>query len=242
VPRGLRIDDGLPFENDPAGAVRPRRRLALARQARCEPDLGGAGLRQPHDHGLIDGGRKHFAQKDGVFDCVAHAHDGVAEIQLALIVRGAHGMDERQPEIAERLIRRHAPGCADDRLVGKRLRLHGLAFREEPAYFPDRLRPRGVQPIALLASPDGVFIELQPLLFDAAEDHGAESPVADRKRLVPRTGGLTVPEPKIRLRLLHRGPRDSEAPAFRRASSGGGDRAATQEERDADPLHSRGAY
>ena len=57
--------------------------------------------------------------------------------------------------------------------------------------------PAGIQAIALLAGPDRVFIELKPLVGDAAEHHRAEPPVADRQRLVPVRRGLAIPEPEI---------------------------------------------
>ena len=50
-----------------------------------------------------------------------------------------------------------------------------------------------------LAGPDGVFVELDALVGDAAEDHGAEVAVADGQGFAPIGGGLVIPQHPLRL-------------------------------------------
>ena len=50
--------------------------------------------------------------------------------------------------------------------------------------------------VVRLAGPDGLFVELDALVRDAAEDHGAQAAVAHRQGFHPELGGLAIPERK----------------------------------------------
>jgi hypothetical protein len=45
-----------------------------------------------------------------------------------------------------------------------------------------------------LAASDGDLVELQPLLFNAAEDHRAQTAIADGERFFPFGGGTFIPD------------------------------------------------
>ena len=48
--------------------------------------------------------------------------------------------------------------------------------------------------VVRLAGPDGALVELDALVRDAAEDHGAQAAVADGQGFDPEIRGLAVPE------------------------------------------------
>ena len=71
-------------------------------------------------------------------------------------------------------------GDADQFIVG-----HGFGFGktvllDQPPDFGKGVQRLRIDGIIWAARPQRIFVQLQPLLVDPAEDHGAQPPVADR--------------------------------------------------------------
>ncbi len=199
--RVLGIRERLPFHDDPIRPGRTHHGARFPRQLRREADLSPSALCDSDDDRLIDRRGERLACVGRSVNRKGDACDRGAEIELALIFGGGARRGKAQGEIAERLVRRHPPRRGDDRLVRERFGFHRLPRQEEPPHFRHGGGTRGVQAIPLLPGPDRIFVELQPLVGDAAEDHGAEATVSDRERLVPIGRRLAVPEAQIRVLL-----------------------------------------
>ena len=72
-----------------------------------------------------------------------------------------------------------------------------FARGEEATDFGEGGGGRGVGGVVGAAGPEGVLVELKAFVLDAAEDHGAEAAIAERKGLDPLGGGLAIPEGEV---------------------------------------------
>ena len=110
----------------------------------------------------------------------------------ALVVLDPVVPGESQLEVDEWLVGELEERNAHELPFGQGLRLALLALEEEAADFGQVLHGSLVGIVVRLASPDGVLVDLQSLLGRSAEDHRAQTAVADGQRLVPAPGGRIV--------------------------------------------------
>src|SRR5437868_459197 len=83
-----------------------------------------------------------------------------------------------------------AAGDGEHVLVGHSLGLGDLSREQQAPDLGHGLARGRIHTIAALARPDGVLVQLNMLVGDLAEHHGAEAAVADRHRLHPLLRGL----------------------------------------------------
>jgi hypothetical protein len=121
------------------------------------------------------------------------------EVEIAPIVFDGIHLRERQRKIADRLIRHLRERLRHDFRFDELRRLGVLALSEQTPDFGERAFRVGVHRIVRSPRPQRVFVQLQSLVHDAAEDHRAEMAVADRERAHPLGGA--------RLTALARGVR-----------------------------------
>ena len=115
------------------------------------------------------------------------------QIQIASIILNRIDVGERQRQIANRLIRHLRQRLRHHFRAGELRRLGVLALCEQTPHFGKRVLRFRVHRIVWPAGPQGVFVQLQPLVHDATEDHRPEAAVAHRKCAHPlRCGRLTA--------------------------------------------------
>ena len=85
-------------------------------------------------------------------------------------------------------------GDADEFLLRQRLRLGCPAFEQQAAKLGQGFERLRIDAITLLAVPDRVFVQLDPLFGDAAKDHRSQSAIPDGQRVFPFLCGVRVPE------------------------------------------------
>ena len=190
----IRMRNRLARKDD---AVR-RRRHALAvlraRQRCVERYLGWLIAGDANDDHLIRRGGKHLSRKGRIADLVSDAHDTRCEVKLPAVVGGVVVPGELEIQISQRLIGRLAIWNAHHRFVFQRLRLAGLAFEQQAADLRQRLKRLRINALALLAVPDGIFVELNILFRRPAKDHGAQPAIADGQPVGPCLGRVLVPK------------------------------------------------
>ena len=103
-------------------------------------------------------------------------------------------MRKIQQNITERLIdplpNRHTHELPHREILGFDL----LALEEQVAELRQEFVGAVMGVVVRLAGPDRAFVELDPLVLDAAEDHRTQMTVTDRQRLDPLPGGLAIPQ------------------------------------------------
>ena len=97
-------------------------------------------------------------------------------------------------EVPERLVGFLPERNAHEAFHGQILGLGLLAGPQQSTEFTEILVGALVGVVVRSALPDGIFVELDALLGDAAEYHGAESALTDGERFGPLGGGFVVPE------------------------------------------------
>ena len=109
----------------------------------------------------------------------------VRQIEIAPVVLDRFDWRKRQREVADRLVW-HLSQRLRHHLRAHELRRVGvLAVRDQPAHVGERVLRLGVDRIVRTSGPQGVFIQLETFVNDAAEDHRAQSAVAQRQRPHP---------------------------------------------------------
>ncbi len=128
----------------------------------------------------------------------ARRGDGVVQRQLAAVIGDGRGVDavERQQQIAQRQV-----GLCEDalHLPGQAVGLGVLAGEDRRPHRRQHVARGGVIARPRPARPERLFVQLQPLLCDAAEDHRAQPAIADGQRLDPGVGRGRIPEGEIGL-------------------------------------------
>lgn len=69
-----------------------------------------------------------------------------------------------------------------------------MSFLEQRADLRDWLLSVGIAAVALLARPDIIFIQLDTISTDIANDHRSQPAIAYRKGLCTSSGRLLIPE------------------------------------------------
>ena len=82
----------------------------------------------------------------------------------------------------------------------QRLRLAVAALENQAADLRQRLAGRGIGVVVGRTAPDGLLVELEPLVLRIAEDHGAQPAVAQRQSLLPYPGRSVVMQFQIGFR------------------------------------------
>ena len=184
----------------------------IPRPCQPQPHRHGAGpvRADAHHEDVVDGRGEDLARVGDALHGVGHARDAGREIELARVALDdrAHVAPARRPrvgrarrrrigldqEVGERLVRLEALRATEEVALGER-RGFGVPAGKEQAPHLGQVRQRvGTGRIAREAVPEGVVVQRQPLLFDAAEDHRAEVPVAHGQRLEPLAGRAVVPQ------------------------------------------------
>ena len=75
-------------------------------------------------------------------------------------------------------------------------RLH-IARGEQFSNLAQVIRRAWVVAVRRPAVPDGLIVKRELFVFDSAEDHAGDMPVANRQGLVPNGRGRRVPQPHI---------------------------------------------
>src|SRR6266850_5411309 len=121
------------------------------------------------------------------------------QVQLAAIINRVSVVREREPDIPERLISFLAERNAHEFLHGEVFGFLLFAIPKKLANLRQKLRRSFVLIFVRMTGPKSILVELQVFVRDAAEEHAAESAIADRKSFDPFLGGLFVPERKRRV-------------------------------------------
>ncbi len=173
----------------------------LAAEAGAERDPAGLIAAQANHQDLRRRTGKHLPGEDRAALLKTNAGHAAIEVQLAVVLGDLAGGGELQDEVPQRLIRPQRP-ISQQLACDEGLGLRMLPSKQQATDF--RQVPVGADTIVVrpAARPDGVFVELKPLLVDAAVDHGAEPAVAHRQRLQPVLSRLAIPEPRPRGRTL----------------------------------------
>src|SRR5438067_9847920 len=171
------------------GAVDTRREIECAGTLRCELD---------DDH-LVRAGSENLAGVGGAVVAEGGAGDGRVEVELvAVVVDFSVGCEatrgEVEVEIAEGLVTRHAARDGHHVAESEGFGFGDLAGEEELADLRDSFACLRVVAVADIAVPDGLLVELDALQRWVAEDHCAETAVADGEGVGPGGGGLAEVE------------------------------------------------
>lgn len=83
---------------------------------------------------------------------------------------------------------------ADHGTIGEPLRFRGMSFLGQAADRRDWLLSVGIAAVALLARQDIIFIQLDTISTDIANDHRSQPAIAYRKGLCTSSGRLLIPE------------------------------------------------
>ncbi len=161
------------------------------REPRAERQEAGTIGREAQRDDLIRMAGDRFAGVGDAADRILHRRDARAEIQRAAIAAADVAVREGDVEIAERQIRLRVGA---ERLLRERVGFDVLARGDQAAQFRQDLLRLRVVPILRAARPERVFVQLEAFAADAAEDHGAEAAVADRKCFHPARCGTPIPE------------------------------------------------
>ena len=197
------------FAQVPGGAVAQGRRhvavidrsavIGLGRMAITEVEIepGFAVGGQVDDDDLVDRADKDLARKGAVPGREVGAGDGGIEIEApAIAERG------RQAVKIEKDVAGGAIGHFGDRFghhgsidqVGRFLELFVVDQGPDPGQV---IGATGIVGVVGRSGPQGVFVELQAFLGDAAENHGAQAAIADGQGFDPRTRRLGVPQGEV---------------------------------------------
>ena len=161
-----------------------------------ECESAGAVRCDSHDNCLGGMRREDLARESDVADPVLDTHDAGVEIERAPILRRRVAMFEIEEQVAEGLIRRRSGAGVDHHVAaGRGLGFRVLPLEQELANFGQGFeRLRRVERLGM-SRPEAMFVELEALMLDSAEDHCAEVPIADRHRLaLPFGGRAPIPE------------------------------------------------
>ena len=161
--------------------------------AGAEGNLAGlAGLETHHDDVVRITGED-LAGVVHAVEGVARAGGGGVEIELPP-VRLGRAVGETQIQAADGLVRHLALGNSDQLFIDELFGLAPLVLEDETAHFGQGAERGGVDGVVGTAGPEGILVQLQTLVFQAAEDHGAEAAVAHGNGLGPLLGRLGIPE------------------------------------------------
>src|SRR6185437_3544858 len=95
-------------------------------------------------------------------------------------------------EISKRLVTRHAARFGENVTHGQFLRLCNIAGEQQLANTWDGRSGFGIVSVAIgLAVPDRLLVQLEAIQTRHTEDHRAEPPIADWKRIRPLRRGLS---------------------------------------------------
>ena len=180
-------------------AVRGRldRRTLRRLHPRGERDLSGTAGGQPHDDDLRRRAREHLARERHAAAGVGHVRRCRRQIQIASVVLDGIDVGERQRQIADRLIRHLREGLRHDFRFGelspprRTCALRADAALREALSFASGLTGSYGRPAHRVSS-----FSCSRSCDDAAEDHRAETAVADRKCAHPLRGGRLAALPR----------------------------------------------
>ena len=166
-----------------------RRRLdggALRRrQPRLERDPAGTARREVDDDHAIRRAGEHLPRERRPPCRVGHVRRRRGEVQIAAIsLDGIDGV-ERQVQVAERLVRHLRERLRHHALAGQCRRIGVATLAQQPPHVRDRGLGVGIHRVVGTAGPQRGLVELQALVGHPAEDHRAETPVADGQRAHP---------------------------------------------------------
>jgi hypothetical protein len=129
---------------------------------------------------------------------VAYRGDSPVEVQFAAVMNGVGMVREKQVHVSKRLVgllmKRHAHELARGQVLGFLL----FSIKEELADFRQVFGRAFMLVFVRLAFPQGVFVELQMFIGNAAKEHAPEPAIADRKRLDPLLSRMLIPKDKRR--------------------------------------------
>ena len=162
--------------------------------ARCEGNLPGLIGLQPHDDHPFRRARKNFPRVAHAFACVIHRGRSRREIQNAPVVFYGRCSGKVDQQIAHGLIRHLFERSSHDLRVNESFGRRIVAFKNQPPHLGERVRRVGIHGVIRPACPERAFVQLQPLLVHAAENHRADATVADGQRLDPLFRRLAIPE------------------------------------------------
>ena len=187
------------------------RAVDAAQHERVRPVVGGGGLLRrvetrgernlarfvggdAHDDHLVHGAGEEFAGELDAAGGVTDAGDGRVEVQVAAIIGHGVHFGEAQHQITDGLIRHLAARFRDHLLVHELVGLAILAFEHQPPRLGQCRQRLRVVLVVRAAAPKRVFIKLETLVVDAAENHRAEPAAADGERFSPDLRGPAIPE------------------------------------------------
>ena len=170
------------------------------------PDLDRPRRRrlEAEDDDVVGHAREHLSAKPRPVELVLDRRDPVVEIERPAVARGELLVmaAEQERHVGQHLVARLAMRHAEHGELGERVCLLDAAVHQESPH----LGKGGarVRVVALVgpARPDGLLVEDDRLLVDAAEHAGAEPPVADRQCGQPARRRRLEPEGR---RHAHRG-------------------------------------
>ena len=122
-----------------------------------------------------------------------------AAIVAKLVASSWMPLLKAQSRVAHRLIRL---GVGALHLPAQRAGLDILPGAEQAAHFGQHRSGSGVVAVFGSARPERVFVELQPFVDVAAKDHGTQTTIAHRQRLLPLFGWLGIPQPHFICRYV----------------------------------------
>ncbi len=129
-----------------------------------------------------------------IADAVTHAGQAAIHPECAAVVRCFLVAGESEVQVAQRLVSLLVAGDAHHVLVGQFSRLGELFLADQFADLREALVCLRVVVVVRTAGPERVLIEQNAFRLHAAEDHPAETAVADRHRVAPCFRRLTVPK------------------------------------------------
>jgi len=147
-----------------------------------------------YDDDLIDWAGEDLAGVEEFAKAEGGGSNGGIEIELTPVVGGPIAARQSEKQVAERLVGHLADGAGHEFLLREILSGLVLAGGEEAADLGQGCASFGVRGMIGAACPKSVLVELEAFEVDAAEDHGAEAPVADWQGLHPLASRALVPK------------------------------------------------
>ena len=177
---------------------------------RRERHRSGARGLDPHDKDIVGERREHLPREGHAVHTVLCAHHGILKGKGPAIARREVVPRKLKAERADRLV---GEGVAVLRSLETRFpervqRAIGIPRQDACPDLGDLLFHPRFNRIVWAARPQRILVELDPLQTRRAIDHRAETPVADRQRLVPCAGGGIIVERKPRRRRRNHQSKD----------------------------------
>ena len=160
----------------------------------CKIDLPGSVGAEAHHNDLIDRAGEHLAGEGHITAAIRDASQGAVQVQLAAVLADIFVAGKVENQVTHGLIGHLLDGLGHHLLADEPVSGLILSGEDHPPGLGQRRQGVGIVGVVRSPGVEGVFIELQAFLEQAAEDHCAQPPVTHGQGFGPFLCGAGVPE------------------------------------------------